>query len=116
MDEKWQVSVEGDVVFMQRSWTGRGVYEASFVPVSGGGRRRIASAVVEADGKCCWSINYEYDLLMMELIISAVVLGEPAADLRAEFVELTARLPDGVIFPRAWCRQRSGIAFWIVSS
>ncbi|WP_346346909.1 hypothetical protein [Streptomyces sp. MBT27] len=45
----------------------------------------------------------EYDRLMMELIISAIVLGEPAADLRAGFAELTARasgrseLPSGVM-------------------
>ncbi|MET8518367.1 hypothetical protein [Streptomyces sp. NPDC005077] len=90
MDEKWQVFVEGDVVFMHRSWTGRGVYEASFAPVTGGGRR-IASAVVEADGERYRSIGDEYDRLMMELIISAIVLGEPAADLRAGLVELTAR-------------------------
>ncbi|QNE79017.1 hypothetical protein F0344_01760 [Streptomyces finlayi] len=90
MDEKWQVFVEGDVVFMHRSWTGRGVYEASFAPVTGGGRR-ITSAVVEADGERYRSIGDEYDRLMMELIISAIVLGEPAADLRAGLVELTAR-------------------------
>ncbi|MCX4537615.1 hypothetical protein OHA79_04170 [Streptomyces sp. NBC_00841] len=102
MDEKWNVFVEGDVVFMHRSWTGHGVYEASFVPVAGGGRR-IASAVVEADGERSRSMGDEYDRLMMELIISAIVLGEPAADLRAGLVELTARasgksdLPSGVV-------------------
>ncbi|MEU9992739.1 hypothetical protein AB0E10_39295 [Streptomyces sp. NPDC048045] len=90
MDEKWNVFAEADVVFMHRSWTGHGIYEASFAPVTGGGRR-IASAVVEADGKRYRSRGDEYDRPMMELIISAIVLGEPAADLRAGLVELTAR-------------------------
>ncbi|MGW6145242.1 hypothetical protein ACWFRM_27535 [Streptomyces sp. NPDC055144] len=102
MDEKWNVFAEADVVFMHRSWTGRGVYEASFGPVAGGGRR-IASAVVEADGERYRSRGDDYDRLMMELIISAIVLGEPATDLRAGLVELTARasgksdLPSGVV-------------------
>lgn len=102
MDEKWNIFVEGDVLFMHRSWTGHGVYEASFAPATGGGRR-IASAVVEADGKRYRSMGDEYDCLMMELIISAIVLGEPAAELRAVLVELTARasgksnLPSGVV-------------------
>ncbi|WP_329526701.1 hypothetical protein [Streptomyces sp. NBC_01462] len=90
MDEKWNVFAEADVVFMHRSWTGRGLYEASFAPVTGGGRR-IASAVVEADGERYRSRGDDYDRLMMELIISAIVLGEPATDLRAGLVELTAR-------------------------
>ncbi|WP_152776611.1 hypothetical protein [Streptomyces spongiae] len=102
MDEKWNVFVEGDVVFMHRSWTGHGVYEASFAPAAGGGRK-IASAVVEADGERYRSMGDEYDCLMMELVISAIVLGEAATDLRAGLVELTARasgksdLPSGVV-------------------
>ncbi len=90
MDEKWNVFVEGDVLFAHRSWTGRGIYEASFAPVAGGGRK-IASAVVEADRKRYRSVGEEYDCLMLELVISAIVLGEPAVGLRAGLVELTAR-------------------------
>lgn len=102
MDEKWNVFAEGDVLFMHRSWTGHGVYEASFAPVIAGGRR-IASAVVEADGERYRNMGDEYDRLMMELIISAIILGEPAAELRSGLVELTARasgrsdLPSGVV-------------------
>ncbi|WP_460060608.1 hypothetical protein [Streptomyces sp. YKOK-I1] len=102
MDEKWNIFVEADVVFMHRSWTGLGVYEASFAPVAGGGRR-ISSALVEGDGERYRSMGDDYDRLMIELIISAIVLGEPAADLRAGLVELTARasgksdLPSGVV-------------------
>ncbi|MGW9370870.1 hypothetical protein ACWGVR_12795 [Streptomyces xanthophaeus] len=102
MDQKWNVFVEGDVVFMHRSWTGFGVYAASFAPVADGGRR-IYSAVVESDGERYRSMGDEYDRLMIELIISAIVLGEPATDLRAGLVDLTARasgksdLPSGVV-------------------
>ncbi|MFB6812707.1 hypothetical protein [Streptomyces sp. NPDC056387] len=102
MDEKWNVFAEGDVLFLHRSWTGRGIYEASFAPATGGGRR-IISAVVEADRERYRSRGDEYDCLMMELIISAIVLGEPAVELRDGLVELTARaseksdLPSGVV-------------------
>ncbi|GHI83089.1 hypothetical protein [Streptomyces xanthophaeus] len=102
MDQKWNVFVEGDVVFMHRSWTGLGIYAASFAPVADGGRR-ISSAVVESDGERYRSMGDEYDRLMIELIISAIVLGEPATDLRPGLVDLTARasgksdLPSGVV-------------------
>ncbi|MGW2897242.1 hypothetical protein ACWDAO_22190 [Streptomyces sp. NPDC001212] len=33
----------------------------------------------------------EYDCLMHELVLSAIVLGEPASDLRSKLVELTRR-------------------------
>ncbi|MFF7889121.1 hypothetical protein ACH40F_50200 [Streptomyces sp. NPDC020794] len=102
MDEKWNVFVEGDVLFMHRSWTGHGVYEASFASVIDGGRS-IVSAVVEADDERYRSMGDEYDCLLLELIISAIILGEAAADLRAGLVELTARasgksdLPPGLV-------------------
>ncbi|GAA0612042.1 hypothetical protein GCM10010394_47320 [Streptomyces crystallinus] len=59
--------------------------------------------MVEGDEERYRSTGAEYDRLMMELIISAIVLGEPAADLRAGLVEVTARasgrndLPSGVV-------------------
>jgi hypothetical protein len=50
MDEKWDVFTEGRVVFLHRSWTGDGVFAATFAPVDGGGWR-IAGAVVERDAE-----------------------------------------------------------------
>ncbi|WP_323181897.1 hypothetical protein [Streptomyces sp. NBC_01408] len=102
MDEKWNVFAEEDVLFMHRSWTGHCVYAVSFALTPGGGRK-IASALVEADGKRYRSPGDDYECLMLELVISAIVLGEPAADLRAGLLELTARasgksdLPAGVV-------------------
>ncbi|MGW6737534.1 hypothetical protein [Streptomyces sp. NPDC055013] len=102
MDEKWYVFAEDEVVFLHRSWTGRGVFEATFAPTDDGGWR-IASAVVERDPKRYRGTDDEYDCLMLELVISAIVLGEPAQDLRSMLVELTGRgsgaadAPAGVI-------------------
>lgn len=89
MDQKWNVFAEGDVLFMHRSWTGRGIYEVSFAPVSGGGRK-IVSAMVETDPERYRRTDDAYDCLMMELIISAIVLGDPATELMSRFRELDA--------------------------
>lgn len=86
MDEKWDVFTEGDVVHLHRSWTGHGIFAATFTPVDDGGRR-IAEAVVESDQERYRSEDDEYDCLMLELVISAIVLGEPARELRAGLVE-----------------------------
>ncbi|WP_126641083.1 hypothetical protein [Embleya hyalina] len=90
MDEKWDVFAEGDVVFLHRSWTGNGVFEATFAPGDGGGRR-IAEAVVERDAERYRGDDDEYDCLMLELVLSAIVLGEPARELREKLVESTRK-------------------------
>ncbi|MQY07335.1 hypothetical protein [Actinomadura macrotermitis] len=90
MDEKWDVFAEGEVVFLHRSWTGNGVFAATFAPVADGGWR-IVSAMVERDAERYRGTDDAYDCVMLELVISAIVLGEPAADLRSKLVELTRR-------------------------
>jgi hypothetical protein len=90
MDEKWDVFTEGRVVFLHRSWTGNGVFAATFAPVDGGGWR-IAGAVVERDAEHYGNTDDAYDRVMLELVLSAIVLGEPAVGLRSELVELTRR-------------------------
>ncbi|MFB7927910.1 hypothetical protein ACFC4C_02255 [Streptomyces sp. NPDC056039] len=102
MDEKWDVFAEGEDVFLHRSWTGNGVFAATFAPVDGGGWR-IASAVVERDAERYGNTDDAYDCVMLELVITAIVLGEPAPELRSRLVELTRRksrpadAPAGVI-------------------
>ncbi|MCF0092083.1 hypothetical protein [Micromonospora sp. MH99] len=102
MDEKWNVFVEDEVAFLHRSWTGNGIYEASFSPVPGGGWR-ISALVVESDPSRYRRRSDQYDRVMVELVLSGIVLGEPAVDLRAELVALTtqesgrADLPAGVV-------------------
>lgn len=90
MDEKWNVFTEGEVVFLHRSWTGNGTFAATFAPVDGGGWR-IASGVAERDAERYRGTDDAYDCVMLELVISVLVLGEPAVDLRTQLVELTRR-------------------------
>ncbi|MFD5323564.1 hypothetical protein [Streptomyces sp. NPDC127092] len=98
MDEKWDVFTEGAVVFLHRSWTGYGVFEATFAPVDGGGWR-IVSAVVERDPERYGGTDDAYDCVMLELVITAIVLGEPAPDLRWKLVELARRKPRSAAAP-----------------
>ncbi|MFY4716946.1 hypothetical protein [Streptomyces sp. LaBMicrA B280] len=41
----------------------------------------------------------EYDCLMLELVLSAIALGEPARELRAALVESTRRKPGNAAAP-----------------
>lgn len=88
MDEKWVVFVENHVAFLHRSWTGNGVLEASFSPVDDGWH--ISAAVVETSSKRARKVSAELDQVLLELVLSAIVLGEPAAGLRAELVRLSS--------------------------
>lgn len=90
MDEKWDVFVEDDVVFLHRSWTGHGVFAATFAPAEGGGWQ-ISQAMVERNLERYRSDDEEYDCLMLELVLSAIVLGEPARELREKLVGVTRR-------------------------
>lgn len=76
MDEKWDVFVEDQIVFLHRSWTGNGIFEASFSPVVGGGWH-ISAATVESDPSRYRRSSDQYDRVMLELVLSAIVLGEP---------------------------------------
>jgi len=63
------------------------VFEASFSPVDGGWH--ISSAVVGSSSKRLRNVSAQRDRVLPELVLSAIVLGEPAADLRAELVRLS---------------------------
>nr|WP_223243870.1 hypothetical protein [Streptomyces sp. CBMA156] len=93
MDEKWIVFTEGNVVFLHRSWTGHGIFQATFAPADGGGRR-ITAAVVERNRKR-YRGDDEYNRLMLEWLISGIVLGEPAQELKTEMGELMRKAPEG---------------------
>lgn len=87
MDEKWNVFVESRVAFLHRSWTGHGVFEASFSPADGGWH--ISAAVAESDSKRVRNVSAQRNRVLRELVLSEIVLGERAADLRAELVRLS---------------------------
>lgn len=94
MDEKWTVFAEGQTVFCHRSWTGIGYFEVTFVPVEGGGWR-IAAGKIARDRSDLWNRSLPgrrrdhdvFNLALLELVLSAIVLGEPAEDLRAKLVD-----------------------------
>ncbi|WP_040814872.1 hypothetical protein [Nocardia concava] len=89
MDERWNILAEGDIVFLHRSWTGHGIYEVSFSPLAGGGRK-ITSAAVETDPQRYRRRTDEHDRMVIELIISDIVLGEPAHELWAAYTASSA--------------------------
>jgi hypothetical protein len=85
MDEKWDVFVENHVAFLHRSWTGNGVFEATFSPAGGGWR--ISGAVVGSSR--ARTVSAELNRVLLELVLCAIILGEPAVGLRAELVRLS---------------------------
>ena len=106
MDEKWNVFVEGSVTYLHRSWTGHGIFEASFSPTDNGWI--ISSALVESDPARYRRSSDEYDRAMLEAVLSSVVLGEAATEARSQIValaprstEVAADLPAGAILHSA---------------
>ena len=64
MDEKWFAFMEGDTLLLHRSWTGHGVYEATFEPSGDGhlivsatctGEHDRYSGNLESVGTRCWN-------------------------------------------------------------
>lgn len=74
MDDKWDLLVEGDTLFAHRSWTGFGVYAATFVEVEGG--RRVAEVLVESDPERYRRHSDAFDLALLEILIRGTLLGE----------------------------------------
>jgi hypothetical protein len=72
MDDKWDAFVEQNRLFLHRSWTGLGVYEALFTNTDG--HWRIAEAVVESDRTSYRRCADEIETLCLELIIESVLL------------------------------------------
>jgi hypothetical protein len=61
-----------------------------------------AAAVAESDPKRVRNVSAQLNRVLLELVLNAIVLGEPAAELRAELVRLTSPKdrpppPEGVI-------------------
>jgi hypothetical protein len=73
MDDKWHAFVEDQRLYLHRSWTGRGVYEAQFAAVAGGWR--ISSAVVAGDHDSYRRRGEEYESSLLEALIEWVLLG-----------------------------------------
>lgn len=83
MDDKWNGFVEEHRLYLHRSWTGRGIYEVKFQPMSG-----------------------ECESLLLEVIIEAVFLAQwPEAKLEA--VVGCLRRKDRIDEPSWKCRYRA---------
>ena len=78
MDEKWFIFMEGNRLFVHRSWTGLGVYEATFVPAEGG--YVIESAVVTGDGTEYRRSSGEVESLTLEVLIASYLLQESPSE------------------------------------
>jgi hypothetical protein len=72
MDDRWNLFTEGAVAFLHRSWTGHGIFAATFAPAEGGGRR-IVEAIVESDPEHFRRSDDEHDCLMLERVLDSVI-------------------------------------------
>jgi hypothetical protein len=73
MDDKWNAWVEGQRLYLHRSWTGRGIYEAEFGPVVGGWR--ITAAVVSGHRDSYRRQDDEFESALLEALIDGKLLG-----------------------------------------
>ncbi|HEY3734541.1 MAG TPA: hypothetical protein VGL63_11550 [Streptosporangiaceae bacterium] len=73
MDDKWHAFVEERMLYLHRSWTGRGIYEAQFA--GGASGWRISSAVVAGDRDSYRRGDDEYETALLEAVIESVLLG-----------------------------------------
>ena len=74
MEERWLALVENDRLYLHRSWTGYGVYEAHFAQVEDSWR--IVEAVVEGDDVTYRRGSDEYETGFLKLFICGVLLNE----------------------------------------
>jgi hypothetical protein len=72
MDDKWSAFVEQDRLFLHRSWTGLGIYEAQFAKT--GDEWEIREAIVENSQTSYRRASDEIESLCLALIIESVLL------------------------------------------
>lgn len=73
MHDKWDAYVEGRRLYLHRSWTGWGVYEADFGPVPDGGQ--MTSAVVAGDRSSYHRQDDNHESALLEALIDGKLLG-----------------------------------------
>jgi hypothetical protein len=72
MDDRWNAIVEDQRLYLHRSWTGRGVYEAEFRQVADGWQ--VASALVEGDRDSYRRQDDAFETALLEALIEGVLL------------------------------------------
>ena len=84
MDEKWFIFMEDNHLFAHRSWTGLGVYEATFAAVEGG--FVIERAVVTGDETKYRRSSDETESMALEALIASHLLKDwPSEEQLARF-------------------------------
>ena len=78
MEEKWFIFMERNRLFAHRSWTGLGVYEATFAATDGG--YVIESAVVTGNEAEYRRSCDEAESLTLEVLIVSHLLGESPSE------------------------------------
>ena len=78
MEEKWFIFVEEDRLFAHRSWTGLGVYEATFAPVDDG--YVIESAVVTGNRSEYKRSSDQDESQILEVLIAGHLLGQSLSE------------------------------------
>jgi hypothetical protein len=73
MDDKWNALAQGHRLYLHRSWTGRGIYEAEFAQVAGGWQ--IVAAVVEGNRGSYRRHEDAYETALLEALIDGKLLG-----------------------------------------
>ena len=74
MDERWFIFMERNRLFAHRSWTGIGIYEATFAPTEGG--YVIESAVVTGDETKYRRSSDEAESRKLEVLMVSYLLQE----------------------------------------
>ena len=105
MDEKWFIFMEGNRLFAHRSWTGVGIYEATFASTEGG--HVIESAVVTGDETKYRRSSDEEESQTLEVLIASYLLKELLSEEQlADFDPVTKwefivpRVPKELFLPR----------------
>ena len=105
MEEKWFIFMEENRLFVYRSWTGFGIYEAAFASTEGG--HIIESAVVCGDNNKWQRSSDEEESAFLESLIVSHLLRQPLTEEQAKsndpFTnwELTVpTLPKKVFYPK----------------
>ena len=75
MDDKWDAFVEGQRLYLHRSWTGLGVYEAELARGPDGWR--ISGAVVESDSGRYKRREDAYESALLEVLVDWVLCRRP---------------------------------------
>jgi hypothetical protein len=74
MEDKWFIYVEGDVLYLHRSWTGTCIYQVEFVARDG--NHAVSRALVNRNPSQYRETDDAYDAVLLDFLISNLLLGK----------------------------------------